>query len=81
MGTTDFTDDTDETDEEQRRISGERFIPPFRHSAIPPLGRMQSHGADSKQADSKQFDILDQLFISGISVIRGRSPLFLVAAE
>jgi hypothetical protein len=82
MGTTDqrlksaHERGTDGTDEEQRQISGGVFIPPFRHSAI---------GADSKQfaiPPKGGFKaIFIRFFIRGIGVIRGRSPLFLVAAE
>ena len=77
MGTTDqrlkaaHERGTDDTDEEKRQIPGRGFIPPFRHwGGCKAMGRIQSN-----------LPFFIRFFISGIGVIRGRSPLFLVAAE
>ena len=52
------------------RFQGRRIIPPFRQGGgLKAAGRTPSRGADSKQSSSV-------FFISGISVIRGRSPHF-----
>ncbi len=65
MRTTDFTEDTDE---EQTQISG---ADSFRHwGGCKAMGRIQSN-----------LPVFMRFFISGIGVIRGHSPLFLVAAE